>query len=81
VKLHVDEVVSGELTSREIIGAFWGMRDDVWLPAATYTVGDRLRLTLTPLEQMDRRTQALQRADDLNDFTTPVFFVTSEAKR
>jgi hypothetical protein len=57
------------------------MRDDRWLPAATYAVGDRLRLTLVPLEQMDRQTQALQRADDLNDFTTRVFFVKGEEKR
>jgi alginate O-acetyltransferase complex protein AlgJ len=80
-KLHIDTVESGSLASQDIIGAFWAMRDDKWLPAATYVAGDRLRVTLVPLEQTDRQTQALQRADDLNDFTTRVFFVTAEEQR
>jgi alginate O-acetyltransferase complex protein AlgJ len=81
VKMRIDQVESGSAAQREVIAAFWAMRDDQWLPAATYAVGDHLRLTLVPMDQADRRTQALQRADDLNDFALRVYFVTSEVKQ
>jgi hypothetical protein len=80
VKLRIERLESGRFQGSEVVGAFWAMKDDVWLPAASYTVGDRLRLTMIPIEQADRQTQTLQRADDLNDFTTKVFFVTSEVR-
>jgi hypothetical protein len=78
VRLHIEGVESGNLAESDVIGAFWAMKDDTWLPAATYAVGDRLRLTLIPMDQADRKIQALQRADNLNDFTLKVFFVTRE---
>jgi hypothetical protein len=81
VKLHIEHVESGGLPASDVIGAFWAMRDNTWLPAATYAVGDRLRLDMIPLEQADAKTQTLQRADDLNDFTSKVFFVTNEARQ
>lgn len=81
VKLHIERVESGRLDAPDVIGAFWAMRDNTWLPAATYAAGDRLRLNMVPIEQADARTQALQRADDLNDFTSKVFFVIKEARQ
>jgi hypothetical protein len=79
VKLRIEQVESGKLSSQEVIGAFWAMKDDKWLPAASYAVGDRLRLTMIPMDRADRQIQALQRADDLDDFVLKVFFVTQEA--
>jgi alginate O-acetyltransferase complex protein AlgJ len=78
VRLRIERVDAGSRPGTEVIGAFWAMKEDVWLPAATYAVGDRLRLTMIPMERAERRIQALQRADDLNNFTLKVFFVTRE---
>jgi hypothetical protein len=81
VKLHIERVESGHLDAPDVIGAFWAMRDNTWLPAATYAAGDRVRLSMIPMEQADAKTQTLQRADDLNDFTSRVFFVIKEARQ
>jgi hypothetical protein len=80
IRIHVERVVSGSYEKPDLIGVFLAMKDDTWLPAATYAVGDRLRLTLTPLILADRQVQSMQRADDLDDFTLDPYFVLSGDK-
>ena len=36
IKLHVDRVVEGATRDDHMIAVFWGMRDNVLLPAADY---------------------------------------------
>ena len=80
LRLQIERVESGHVTGTEVIGAFRAMTDDVWLPAATYAVGDRLTVTMVPMDRADRAIQSMQRADHLNDFTHAVFFITKESK-
>lgn len=80
LRLRVLTVEAGQVSTREVIGAFWAMRDNQWLPAASYAVGDRLRVTMTPMELADSAVRSMQRADSLNDFVLKVFLVSNEGK-
>lgn len=78
VKLRVISTVSGPRVGSEIIGAFMAMRDNQWLPAATYATGDTLQVSLVPMAQAPRDIQSMQRADTLNDFVLKIYFVSGE---
>ena len=78
VKFRVDQVLSGRYGDSELIAAFWAMKDNVWLPPAGYTVGDRLKLTLIPLSKAEPQIRSMQRADDLDDYTHQPLFVIKE---
>ena len=78
VMVQVEQVISGNYKAPELIAAFWAMKDNVWLPAASYAVGDRLKLTLIPLNKAEPQIRSMQRADDLDDYTHQPLFVTKE---
>jgi hypothetical protein len=80
VKVKVETVESGEYQNADMIVVFWAMKDNRWLAAASYAVGDRLRMTLIPFSQADPQIRNMQRADDTDDFTLRPFYSTSEAK-
>ena len=78
LKLHVDRVVEGAYGDDQMIAVFWGMKDNVFLPAASYRTGDRLRLRVVPLKGAPLNLQSVRRVDDLDDFDHPPYFVLDE---
>jgi alginate O-acetyltransferase complex protein AlgJ len=80
IRVHIEKTISGSYEKPDLIAVFRAMKDDRWLPAASYSVGDRLRLTVTPLRLADRQLQAMQRADDLDDYTLDPYFVVNGGK-
>jgi alginate O-acetyltransferase complex protein AlgJ len=78
VKVQVEKVVSGKYGDSELIAAFWAMKDNEWLPPASYAVGERLTLTLTPLNKAEAQIRSMQRADDLDDYTHQPMYVLEE---
>jgi hypothetical protein len=74
IKLEIERLVSGEYTAKEIVVGFKAMIDNVWLPAASYGPGDRIRLRLIPMNLAPREIQNMQRADDLDDFTLQPYY-------
>jgi alginate O-acetyltransferase complex protein AlgJ len=78
IKIRVDNLVSGTYADSELIAAFWAMKDNEWLPAASYAVGDKVRLTLMPLNKTEPQIRSMQRADDLDDYTRQPLFVLQE---
>lgn len=81
IALHIERLESGTYSGTILIAAFKAMEDNVWLPPASYAVGDKLHLKLVPMSRMDRQTQSMQKADDLDDFTHQVYFVTGGGKK
>ena len=75
LKVHVESIESGSYKGSEMIAVFWAMKDNQWLPAATYAVGDFLRLTAIPFSQASPQIRGMQRADDTEDFTLRPHFV------
>jgi hypothetical protein len=80
IKLEVESVEEGAYDRREVMAVFLAMRNDEWLPPAKYAVGDRLRLTVIPLNEADFQIRSLQRADNLDDFTLRPFFVLEDSR-
>jgi hypothetical protein len=78
IKVKVLRVDSGQYAKPDLIAVFVAMRDNQLLPAARYAAGDRLKLKLIPLLKADSKTQSLQRADNLDDFTLVPYFATEE---
>ena len=74
-KLRVDRVVDGTLKDDHVIAVFWGMRDNVRLPAADYSPGKRLRLNLVPMRKAPNSLRTARIADDLDDFERRPFYV------
>ena len=80
VKLKIETVESGAYQNTEIIVAFFAMKDDRWLPPASYSMGDRLRMPLVPFGQADPQIRNMQRADDTEDFSLRPFYSVRETK-
>jgi hypothetical protein len=78
IKLRVDRVVEGRCDDGQVIAVFWGMRDNVLLPAAHYAPGQRLRLKVVPLRQAPGNLQAVRTVDDLDDYDHRPYFVLEE---
>ena len=80
VKVRVEKIESGSYDDSELVVVFWAMKDNAWLPAASYSVGDRLRMTLIPLKKADRQIRSMQRADDLDDFVHQPYYSMQETR-
>jgi hypothetical protein len=80
VKLKIETVESGAYQNTEMIVAFFAMKDDRWLQPASYSVGDRLRMTLVPFGQAEPQIRNMQRADDTEDFALRPFYSLRETK-
>jgi SGNH hydrolase-like domain, acetyltransferase AlgX len=78
IKLHVDRVVEGALRDDQLIAIFWGMRDNVLLPAANYRAGQRLRLEAVSIKKAPLNLQSVRRVDDLDDFDHSPYFIVKE---
>ena len=77
-KLRVDRVVGGAFKDNHVIAVFWGMRDNVRLPAADYSLGKRLRLNLVPMRQAPSALRTARIADDLDDAQGRSYYVMEE---
>jgi hypothetical protein len=64
IKLHVDRVFEGATRDDQMIAVFWGMKDNVLLPAADYHAGQRLRLKAVPLKKAPSNLQSVRRVDE-----------------
>jgi hypothetical protein len=79
IKVQVEKVESGAYRADEMLVVFLAMKDNQWLPAATYNVGDRLRMQVIPFSSADPDIRSLRRADDTEDYTLRPFFVVKES--
>jgi alginate O-acetyltransferase complex protein AlgJ len=75
VKLRVDKVLEGSYGDDSMIGAFWAMRDNVLLPAASYAAGRRLRLKAVPLREAPADLRSVRTADDLDDYSHQCYYI------
>jgi alginate O-acetyltransferase complex protein AlgJ len=80
VKVRVEKIEAGSYDDSELVVVFWAMKDNEWLPAASYSVGDRLRMTLIPLKKAGRQIRSMQRADDLDDFVHQPYYAIQETR-
>ena len=78
VKLHVDRVVEGTYEDDQVIAVFWGMKDNVRLPAADYPVGTRLQLKLVPMRKAPDTLRTARSSDDLDDYQHQPYYVLEE---
>ena len=81
IKFEVERVEAGVYEYPAIIAAFWAMKDDVWLPAARYSVGERFRMKLIPLRKAGSTISSMQRADNLDDLELQPYFSLEEQKQ
>jgi hypothetical protein len=72
---RVDRVVMGQYTDSQILAAMWAMKRNVWLPPAKYAPGRKLRVKLIPMRQAEENVRSAQRADDIEDYKHPPYFV------
>ncbi|MBI4890195.1 MAG: hypothetical protein HY821_06180 [Acidobacteria bacterium] len=77
VLISVETVKSGRLAGKDLLVLFWAMKDNKWLPGATYAPGDRLQLELLPFKEVSD-VRGVQRADDLDDFEHIPYFAIKE---
>jgi hypothetical protein len=78
VKLRVDRVVNGTCHDTHVIAVFWGMKDNVRLPAADYGAGKRLQIKLLPLRKAPVNLSTVRSADDLDDYEHQPYYVLEE---
>lgn len=76
IKYTVESVASGSYAEKELLAAFWGMRDAKLQPAAKFQVGQRHRLVIEPLADHPDLQRAMQ-ADDTNEFALAPQWVVS----
>jgi len=81
MKVQIDAIESGTYSVREMIVVFVAMKDNEWLPAASFAVGDRLRLTVIPFTEASPQIRGMQRADDTDDFALRPYFVVRADRR
>ena len=81
VKLRVDRVVEGTHEDDQVIAVFWGMKDNVRLPAADYAVGKQLRLKLVPIRKAPVNLKTARSSDDLDDYQRQPYYVLEEQAR
>jgi alginate O-acetyltransferase complex protein AlgJ len=78
LRLRVDRVVEGRYEDDHIIAVFWGMKDNVRLPAADYSTGKRLRLYVLPMRKAPVNLRTVRSADDLDDYEHSPYYVLEE---
>lgn len=78
MQIGVEAVESGAYTDETLLAVFWAMKDNKWLPAATYAPGRRLRIRLVPFRSASEEVRTAPRADDLDDYSHLPYFVVSE---
>jgi hypothetical protein len=64
-----------------VVLAFVGFRDRKLEPAAKLAAGEELELVATPFEQTAKSIQSMQRADEIEDYDSPLLFVSSWRRR
>lgn len=79
IKYRVASVERGSYGEKEILVAHWGMKDGKHAPAARYKEGDRVTLTLEPLDQHPELSQVMQ-ADDTNAFELTPYWATDASR-
>ncbi|MGD9497499.1 MAG: hypothetical protein AB7Y46_14455 [Armatimonadota bacterium] len=74
IKYAVERVESGEYGEKELLAAFWGMRNAKLQPAAKFQVGQRHRLVIEPLADHPELQRVMQ-ADDTGEYTLTPYWV------
>jgi hypothetical protein len=78
--LRVENVVAGEYRDDTVLVVALGMENNVWLPAASVSPGDKRRLRLIPLKRASEAIRSTQRVDDTEDLAhIPYFALAVEA--
>ena len=80
-RLTVDRVVSGSYDAPVILVVFRAMEDNVWLPAASYAPGQKLRLRLIRFRDAPAEIRATQRVDETGDYEHTTWFALAEERR
>ncbi len=78
IKYRVESVESGGYDAKELLAVFWGMQDGELRPAASFSVGQRHRLTIEPFSERGELARVMQ-ADDTNEYSLTPYWVTSYA--
>jgi SGNH hydrolase-like domain, acetyltransferase AlgX len=81
LRCSVREPASSPLRGKTVLIALWGMRDDAWTEAASYQVGDLLEIRGVPFRGAPEEIRAARRADDTQDYESPMFWVRSAVRR
>jgi len=71
---------SGTLAKPAILVGLIAIEDEVWTEAARYRVGEELRLTLVPFSKVPARWKSAQRADDIEDYDSALFYAVAVTK-
>ena len=77
-KIKVNRVVDGTCKDDHVIAVFWGMKDNVRLPAADYSAGKRLLLKVVPMRKAPVNLSTVRSADDLDDYEHQSYYVLEE---
>jgi alginate O-acetyltransferase complex protein AlgJ len=79
MKLRVEDVREGTYRDDAMIAVFWAMKDNVLLPAARYSAGQRLRLKVVPLPKAPVKLQSVRSVDDLDDYDHQPYYVLEDS--
>lgn len=74
ITLDVEKVIEGKYDDPELLGVFFAMEKNKWLPPASYKAGDRILATWVPNKNKPGRFRNMQAADDTEDYTHSPFF-------
>ncbi len=80
IKVRIESVESGSYDGADMIAVLWAMKNDVWLPAASYAVGDRVRMTTIPFSQASADIRGMRRADDTEDYSLRPFYALRDSR-
>jgi len=76
IKYKVESVESGEYDGAELVAVHWGMKEKKLQPAASFSPGQKHRLTIDPFSNHPKLAR-LQTADDTDDYTNTPYWVES----
>jgi alginate O-acetyltransferase complex protein AlgJ len=76
--LKVDRVIEGKYDDSHMLLVMWAMKNNVWLKAAKYAPGQRLRVKVMPLKQADNSVRSAQRADNTEVYDRAPYFAIEE---
>ena len=76
IKYQVESVESGDYDGAELVAVHWGMKEKKLQPPASFTPGQKHRLTIDPFANHPKLTR-LQTADDTDDYTSTPYWVES----
>jgi alginate O-acetyltransferase complex protein AlgJ len=75
--LRVERVEVGEYRDETVLVVALGMEDNVWLPPASVSPGDKRRVHLIPLKRAHEAIRSTQRVDDTEDLSHLPYFALS----